>query len=88
MRVPPQKGLESSSQTKFFFLGWQAARSIGIVTSSARCQKAGMPKYALILRQRAVKKLGRTMLLHYTVTEHRGPFNTSSAPWQKPGMPK
>ena len=31
MRVPPQKGLESSSQIKFFFLGWQAAHRIGIV---------------------------------------------------------
>ena len=44
--IHPQKGLESFSPTKFFFLGWQAAHSIGIVTSSARCQKAGMPKYA------------------------------------------
>ena len=31
MRVPPQKGLESSSQIKFHFLGWQAAHRIGIV---------------------------------------------------------
>ena len=31
MGVPPQKGLESSSQIKFFFLGWQAAHRIGIV---------------------------------------------------------
>ena len=31
MRVPPQKRLESSSQIKFFFLGWQAAHRIGIV---------------------------------------------------------
>ena len=29
--VPPQKGLESSSQIKFFFSGWQAAHRIGIV---------------------------------------------------------
>ena len=25
------------------------------------------------------------LLLHYTVTEHRGPLNTSSTPWQEPG---
>ena len=63
MLVPPQKGLESSSQIKFFFLGWQAAHSIGIV---------GVP-VPLILLPHAVRELARPS----KHTARSCPFNTS-----------
>ena len=63
MLVPPQKGLESSSQIKFFFLGWQAAHSIGIV---------GVP-VPLILLPHAVRELERPS----KHTARSCPFNIS-----------
>ena len=60
---PPQKGLESSSQIKFFFLGWQAAHRIPIV---------GIP-VPLILLPHAVRELARPS----KHTAHPYPFNTS-----------
>ena len=63
MRLPPQKGLESSSQIKFFFLGWQAAHSIGIVGVSV----------PLILLPHAVRELARPS----KHTARPCPFNTS-----------